>query len=63
MILTAAYHIISTGEEWNPSDLQSVEMPKEIKIKLAKSDLQKSIKTLIANGITLEEISKVYLST
>lgn len=63
MILTAAYHIISTGEEWNPTDLQSIEMPKEIKIKLAKSDLQKSIKTLIANGITLEEITKAYLPT
>ena len=63
MILIAIYHIIQTGEVWNPSDLQSVEMPTEVKVKLAKSDLQRAIKTLISNGISIEDITSGYLQT
>ena len=62
MILIAIYHIIQTGEVWNPSDLQTVEMPIEVKVKLAKSDLQRAIKTLISNGISIEDITG-YLQT
>ena len=62
MILIAIYHIIKTGEVWNPSDLQTVEMPIEVKVKLAKSDLQRAIKTLISNGISIEDITG-YLQT
>ena len=63
MILIAIYHIIKTGEVWNPSDLQTVEMPTDVKIKLAKSDLQRAIKTLISNGISIEDITSGYLQT
>ena len=63
MILIAIYHIIQTGEVWNPSDLQTVEMPIEVKVKLAKSDLQRAIKTLISNGISIEDITSEYLQT
>lgn len=63
MILIAIYHIIQTGEAWNPSDLQIVEMPTEVKVKLAKSDLQRAIKTLISNGISIEDITSGYLQT
>ena len=62
MILIAVYHIIKTGELWNPSDLQNEEMPTEVKVKLAKSDLQRAIKTLISNGISIEDITG-YLQT
>ena len=62
MILIAVYHIIKTGEVWNPSDLQNEEMSTEVKVKLAKSDLQRAIKTLISNGISIEDITG-YLQT
>ena len=62
MILIAVYHIIKTGVLWNPSDLQREEMPTEVKVKLAKSDLQRAIKTLISNGISIEDITG-YLQT
>ena len=62
MILIAIYHIIKTGVLWNPSDLQNEEMPTEVKVKLAKSDLQRAIKTLISNGISIEDITG-YLQT
>ena len=62
MILIAIYHIIKTGVLWNPSDLQTEEMPTEVKVKLAKSDLQRAIKTLISNGISIEDITG-YLQT
>jgi len=48
MILTAIYHMLSTGEEWNPSDLYKIDMPaplaekqKAKAIKQAKNLLQK----------------------
>ena len=63
MILIAIYHIIKTGEVWNPSDLQTIDMPIDVKIKLAKSDLQRAIKTLISNGISIEDITSGYLQT
>lgn len=62
MILTAIHHMVLTGEIWNPSDLNKVEMPAEVKIKLAKSDLERSLKTLLSNGYTIEDITKGYLS-
>ena len=62
MILIAVYHILKTGELWNPSDLQNEEMPTEVKVKLAKSDLQRAIKTLISNGVSIEDIAG-YLQT
>ena len=62
MILTAIHHMISTGEYWNPTDLVSVEMPAEVKIKLAKSDFERSLKTLLSNGYTIEDITNGYLS-
>ena len=62
MILTAIYHIIQTGEFWNPSDIENIDMPVEVKIKLAKSDLERSLKTLLSNGYTIEDITNGYLS-
>ncbi len=55
--------MIKTGEVWNPSDLQTVEMPSEVKVKLAKSDLQCALKTLISSGVSIEDIILGYLQT
>ena len=33
MILTAVYHMLSTGETWNPCDLYKIDMPKEMQDK------------------------------
>ena len=63
MILVAIYHIIKTGEVQNPCDIKDVDFPSEVRINLAKSDLSKSIKTLLSNGITLEDITKEYLTS
>ena len=48
MILTAIYQMLSTGEQWNPSDLYKIDMPvalvekqKEKAIKQAKKLLQR----------------------
>ena len=60
MILVAIYHMIKTGEIWNPTDLKDIEMPVDIKVKLAKSDLNRAIKTLISNGFSIEEIAKQF---
>lgn len=63
MILVAVYNIIKTGELWNPSDIKDAEMPVEVKVKLAKTDLQRAIKTLLASGMSIEDITKSYLTS
>ena len=42
MILTAVYHMLSTGETWNPCDLYKVDMPSEMQEK--EKQKQKAIK-------------------
>ena len=51
MILTAAFHMLSTGEVWNPSDLQQVDMPPELQKKQLRHDLNRAAKLLVANGV------------
>lgn len=63
MILVAVYNIIKTGELWNPSDIKDAEIPVEVKVKLAKTDLQRAIKTLLASGMSIEDITKSYLTS
>lgn len=60
MILVAIYHMIKTGEIWNPSDLKDIEMPVDIQVKLAKSNLNHVIKILISNGLSIKEIAKQF---
>ena len=50
MILTAIYQMLSTGEQWNPSDLYKINMPlalvdkqKAKAIKQAKKLLQQEV--------------------
>lgn len=55
-ILVAIYHMLSTGETFNPSDLSKVETSDKDKIKYTKNNLLQSTKQLISLGITEEEL-------
>jgi len=58
MILTAIYHMFTTGEEWNPSDLYKIDMPQQMLEKQKERALKQAAKLLISNGlIKAEDIS------
>ena len=54
MILTAIYHMLSTGEAWNPTDLYKIDMPEPLKNKQKEKAVKQAIKLLIAEGIIKE---------
>ncbi|WP_029201683.1 IS110 family transposase [Oribacterium sp. NK2B42] len=54
MILTAAYHMLSTGEVWNPTDLYKIDMPGTLKEKQKEKAIKQAMKLLIAEGIIKE---------
>ena len=54
MILTAIYHMLITGELWNPSDLFKIDMPQEIQTKQKEKAIQQAKKLLISEGIIKE---------
>lgn len=56
-ILIAAYHMLLTGEIWNPADLAEVETPVEQRIKYVKNNLKSDIKQLLDIGLTVEELT------
>lgn len=58
-ILVAIYHMISTGEVWNPTDLVSSETSTEDRIKYTKNNFKQSAKQLISLGLTSEEIQNI----
>ena len=51
MILTAVFNMFSTGEVWNPSDLDQYDMPTELKEKEVQKSLRRAAKLLIDNGL------------
>ena len=51
MILTAIYHMLSTGEVWNPCDLQDVQMSPEMQEKAFRKTLRRAANLLAAHGI------------
>jgi transposase len=51
MILTAIYHMISTGEIWNPVDLDQVDMPPELQEKVVQKALRRAANLLVAHGV------------
>ena len=55
-ILIAAYHMLSTGEVFNPSDLVKVETETKDRIKYTRSNFLQSAKQLLSLGLTTEEI-------
>lgn len=51
MILTAIYHMLSTGEIFNPCDLYQIDMPQELRDKQKEQALKRAVKLLVAQGI------------
>ena len=51
MILTAVFHMLSTGEAWNPIDLNRIDMPPELREKEIQKSLYRAAKLLVANGL------------
>jgi len=51
MILTAVYHMLVTGEVFNPSDLYKIDMPQKMLEKQKEKAIKQAIKLLISNGI------------
>ena len=54
MILTAIYHMLSTGEAWNPTDLYKIDMPEPLKNKQKEKAVKQAMRLLIAEGIIEE---------
>ena len=58
-ILVAIYHMLSTGEAWNPRDLASNETSDKDRIKYTKNNFKQSLKQLLSFGLTSDEILEV----
>ena len=54
MMLTAIYAMISTGETFNPCDLQKFDMPDELMKKQIISDAKDAVKLLVSLGLVTE---------
>ena len=61
-ILVAIYHMLSTGEVFNPTDLSKVETTDKDKIKFTKNNFMQSTKQLISLGLTIDELQTLILS-
>jgi transposase len=55
MMLTAVYHMLQTGEVFNPCDLYQVDMPVELRIKQKEKALRQAVKLLVAYGVVSPE--------
>ena len=55
-ILVAIYHMLSTGEVWNPTDLASNETNDKDRLKYTKNNFCGSLKQLFSLGLTSEEL-------
>jgi len=51
MILTAVYQMLSTGEEWNPSDLYKIDMPETLVEKQKAKAIKQAMKLLEREGL------------
>lgn len=56
-ILIAIYHMLLTGEVWNPRDLSDIETPVEQREKYLKNDLKSDIKQLLSIGLTVDDLN------
>ena len=55
-ILVAIYHMLSTGELFNPSDTTKVETTDKDKIKFTKNNFMQSTKQLLSLGLTVDDL-------
>lgn len=58
-ILVAIYHMLSTGEAWNPTDLASSETSDKDRIKFTKNNFNQSLKQLLSLGLTTDDINSL----
>lgn len=61
-ILVAIYHMLSTGEVFNPSDLANVETSDKDRVKYTKNNFLQSTKQLFSLGLTQDEIVQLISS-
>ena len=54
MMLTAIYAMVSTGETFNPCDLQKFDMPEDLKKKQIISDAKDAVKLLVSLGLVAD---------
>ena len=59
MILTAIFHMLSTGEVWNPVDLNQIDMPSELREKEVQKSLRQAAKLLVAHGVVLPDTIQI----
>jgi transposase len=59
MILTAVFNMLSTGEVWNPCDLNQIDMPPELREKEVQKSLRRALKLLVAHGIVQPDVIKI----
>lgn len=57
-ILIAIYHMLLTGEVWNPRDLADIETTVEQREKYLKNNLKSDIKQLLTIGLTIDDLTK-----
>jgi hypothetical protein len=57
MILTAIYHMFQTGEVFNPSDLNQIDMPEELKQKQLQKSVRNAVALLKKQGILGDDFS------
>lgn len=55
-ILVSIYHMLSTGEVWNPKDLASIETSDTDRIKYNKNNFNQSLKQLLSLGLTSDQL-------
>lgn len=55
MMLTAIYHMLSTGEVWNPTDLNKIDIPDNLIQKQKDKAIKQATKLLIAEGLLPED--------
>lgn len=58
MMLTAIYHMLSTGEVWNPTDLYKIDMPDNLIQKQKDKAIKQAAKLLITEGLLPEDFVK-----
>ena len=54
MILTSIYAMLSSGEVFNPSDLQKYDMPQDLKKKMTLASAKDAVKLLVSLGVLAE---------
>lgn len=60
-ILVAVYHILKTGEVFNPSDMADVETSQQQRISYIKNNLRNAFRQLVRTGLTDEEILELIM--